>query len=589
MSKRIIKTTFMTIIFILALFTYSFSESESNPINLIDEFQYKLGDCGVDENGVPLWVANEKSDWADFKSIQELSGEIDTQDTVWFRIKIPSLEYRNPGIYFEHFYANSFEIYLDSEKIFDKKREWFYNHNSFILPLQNTYTDKYMYAKVLLVYKKAGPKDNVLIGDYKTLQNMFLTKDLFNIYFSLGLIFISTIIFTLAVFMKNQSKKHTISLAFIILFIGIILIIADSNFLMYFPNLEQFFLTLYDVSLFSLLPLLIYFFESAIITDLKFKSFVHRLWQFQAFYSLFCTVLVLINIATGYKLNTLGSFFTINIIGLLFIIDLITLICTGIYYSIKGNIYAKIFIFGFSIFAISLLSELAIFLFINKSYDFFVWIWGLLAFIISLIAILIRQYLKNQEKLSEYLKEIRKINKIANTDYLTKLPNRMDMTNKIQSSIDNYNLNSEGFVLALCDIDNFKKINDTYGHTFGDEVLIHVAQILKHSVGQAHFVARWGGEEFLLLLTTPDYQEAYDILEHVRLSINHHEFQIKNETIHITATFGMCKFDNSKNIEKCLKYIDEALYTGKKNGKDRIIIYEELNKIAISNNTIKAN
>lgn len=582
MSKKIARMTFMTIIFILTLFSYAFSEPESNPINLIDEFQYKLGDCAVDENGTPLWIVNEENDWNDFKGIKELSEEINDEDTVWFRVKLPDLQKKNSGIYFEHLYANSYEIYLGSEKIYDKHREWFYYHNALVVPLQISDFDKYLFIKAIFIDKKVGLENKVLIDDYRTLQNMFLTKNLFNIYFGLGLIFIAIVIFILSIFLTNKSKKIGMSLAFVILPIGIILIISSSNFLMYFPRYEHFFLILYDISLFCLLPVLSYFFELVIITDLRFKSFIHRLCQTQTIYSIFCTLFMVVNITTGYKFHDLGLFFTIKLIGILFIIQLITLVCAGIYYSIKGNINARIFMAGFSIFAISLLSELFIFLSINKNYNFFIWIWGLIAFTISLIVIFGIQYTKNHEKLHKYSDELNRIDRLARTDYLTNLPNRMDMTNKIQKAIDNHRLNNEGFTMVLCDIDNFKNINDTYGHSFGDEVLIQFAEILKNSIGQAHTVGRWGGEEFLLLVTTQSYIETYNIIEKIRLAIKNHRFMINNTTINITATFGMYEYDASKSIEKCIEYIDEALYQGKKNGKDMVVIYEELNTIKIN-------
>jgi diguanylate cyclase (GGDEF)-like protein len=126
------------------------------------------------------------------------------------------------------------------------------------------------------------------------------------------------------------------------------------------------------------------------------------------------------------------------------------------------------------------------------------------------------------------------------------------------------------FALVVVDIDNFKTINDTYGHTIGDEVLREFSSLLKQSIRQDDLIARWGGEEFLLALKMDDLQKAMDRIEALRQTIDDHGF---GTVKHVTASFGVawrnqCECDDAGSL---LQRADKALYKAKNDGKNRVV------------------
>ena len=149
-------------------------------------------------------------------------------------------------------------------------------------------------------------------------------------------------------------------------------------------------------------------------------------------------------------------------------------------------------------------------------------------------------------------------------DELTGLPNR-----KLLKSIKN---NQEDYVVAMLDIDFFKRINDTYGHDAGDIVLKEVAQAIKSSVREDDIVLRWGGEEFLILLKCKHHEACLKTLERLRIKIKSIDININNYNIKISVSIGVCL--KAKNLDEAIKKADEALYKAKRSGRDRIEIYD---------------
>lgn len=175
---------------------------------------------------------------------------------------------------------------------------------------------------------------------------------------------------------------------------------------------------------------------------------------------------------------------------------------------------------------------------------------------------------KSREHLQRYA---RKMEKFAKTDYLTNLMNRRCMLERMQEEVMRCQRHRNRFSIAIVDIDNFKRINDTYGHDCGDQVLRQFASILKDNVRLVDLVSRWGGEEFILMFPETDIQGADTACEKIRSIVARSSVCYEDHQITVTATFGVSEYKAGDNINEVIKSTDEALYQGKTMGKNRVI------------------
>lgn len=159
-------------------------------------------------------------------------------------------------------------------------------------------------------------------------------------------------------------------------------------------------------------------------------------------------------------------------------------------------------------------------------------------------------------------------------DSLTQLPNRKALENKFEASFTQAQQSNKSLWVAVADIDHFKVINDTYGHSAGDKTLQVIASSLNNSLRDSEFIARFGGEEFVFLI--PDLTNAAitNILNRVRERIKAIPFKFKNENVQITISIGATKIKpTDKKTKTSFDRADNALYQAKKQGRDRVIIY----------------
>ena len=166
----------------------------------------------------------------------------------------------------------------------------------------------------------------------------------------------------------------------------------------------------------------------------------------------------------------------------------------------------------------------------------------------------------------------RSLDEMAHTDSLTNLPNRRAFNQKLQSYIKQ----DEKFAVAFIDIDNFKNINDTMGHDYGNRVLIEIARRWNSIIGEKHFLARLGGDEFALIIS--GYKESADVktlVERYQYTLKE-KFLINNKDFYITASIGVSFYpDNSKDSSILLRYADTAMYNAKSEGKHQICLFTQ--------------
>jgi len=161
--------------------------------------------------------------------------------------------------------------------------------------------------------------------------------------------------------------------------------------------------------------------------------------------------------------------------------------------------------------------------------------------------------------------------KMAHTDPLTQTHNRASFSDSIKREMSLAARNNSSLSLIFFDIDHFKAINDTYGHDCGDTTLAFSAKWIKESLRDSDIIFRYGGEEFVILLSDTDANGAALLAERIRSSIEHHTIAYGMETIKITASLGISTLRKDDSLESFIKRADEAMYKAKDSGRNRVI------------------
>ena len=157
---------------------------------------------------------------------------------------------------------------------------------------------------------------------------------------------------------------------------------------------------------------------------------------------------------------------------------------------------------------------------------------------------------------------------IAEIDYLTGLYNRAPMNEIIEQNFKMLsNKKIKSLAIILCDIDNFKNINDAYGHIFGDIVLSKVAEILDNKISKFGKISRWGGEEFLAIIPDQNIKRSIQIAESARVAIH----SANPNKVPISATFGLLYIEDAIDIKQAISLADNLLYRGKNQGKNQVV------------------
>jgi diguanylate cyclase (GGDEF)-like protein len=158
---------------------------------------------------------------------------------------------------------------------------------------------------------------------------------------------------------------------------------------------------------------------------------------------------------------------------------------------------------------------------------------------------------------------------LATTDSLTGIANRREFTAILVREMDRTRRYGTPMALAMYDLDYFKRVNDTFGHDVGDYVLQAVTGLVKENIRTTDIVARWGGEEFMMLMPQSDIQAAKNVAEKLRLVIAGHHFDKVHE---LTVSFGVASFEPQDDLTSLLKRVDDGLYQAKKHGRNRVEI-----------------
>lgn len=169
---------------------------------------------------------------------------------------------------------------------------------------------------------------------------------------------------------------------------------------------------------------------------------------------------------------------------------------------------------------------------------------------------------------------VQRMYQLANSDMLSGLKNRRAILETADVVITKQL--SRGYVkpdahFVICDIDHFKRVNDTYGHEAGDAVIRAVADVLQSAAPVPDYCARWGGEEFLILIPALAADKVATSLERIRAGVEILKVQHEEHTLCVTMTFGVARMRRKETVVECIDRADKALYNGKQTGRNKVV------------------
>ncbi len=162
--------------------------------------------------------------------------------------------------------------------------------------------------------------------------------------------------------------------------------------------------------------------------------------------------------------------------------------------------------------------------------------------------------------------------RMASYDSLTGIYNRRTILDILQREISRSLREGNSLCIAIIDLDDFKRINDTYGHATGDIILREVAYLLESNLRKYDYLGRIGGEEFLIIFSNLTLEEATKVCERLRQAMESHKFEVEDDKIGVTLSIGVSPWDGDMEMDALLKKADDACYKAKFSGKNRVEI-----------------
>jgi diguanylate cyclase (GGDEF)-like protein len=180
-------------------------------------------------------------------------------------------------------------------------------------------------------------------------------------------------------------------------------------------------------------------------------------------------------------------------------------------------------------------------------------------------------YQNVQEKTLELQLANKQLTLLTTLDPLTQVYNRRGFTDAVGKEFSKYKRSNELFSIILIDIDFFKRINDDHGHEAGDQVLIKFANVLSQCTRDYDVLARWGGEEFIVLLPNTQLKDAINIANKYREIIRKEKFIVTKASLRVSLTAGVANIQDYASVDECIKRADNLLYEGKNLGRDKVL------------------
>ena len=551
---------------------------EESPISLSGDWYYHWGDLPKASSG--QWQYTTPS-WTKIKFPENIPDR-NNNNFVWLKIDLPSGGWRDPYLFIYSVDLN-FEVFHKQEVIYSFGTIDDKNHNHFegwpwhIFRLPIDFDQDTLYFRIFSDYSSIGLSGEAVIGNRFSLLNNVYKSGLTGISFILIMLLVGIISTTMGIIKKDKVVAFSTGL------------LSFNLAIMMFAENELSQVMIFEPLLWRYIAAFTYFLIPAflaiiILSWLKEKP------------PLIARIVLGVSIIFTLGVAVLSIFTPFNFISaypyfdILFIILVLALLSGCIKQFYQEDITGSLMIAGIVALFTALLLDML------TAHGLIAWIgragqWGLLLFTLaSLIIYLVKDWqqqialqtltheLESQVKIrtAELEESKDKLKKLAREDYLTGLLNRRSFTESAMSEVANAIRHQRPVSLLLFDLDHFKDINDTYGHSGGDLILKEVASVSKKICRNGELVCRYGGEEFVILLHATEAAQAQLLASRLHKALQEIEIHTDDNIMTVTASFGLISIDCSKPskaplaqiIDRLLAKADKMMYQVKVSGRD---------------------
>lgn len=534
----------LLLLFLLSFFTFA------NEINQIDlskqKWEYKWGN-----------TLDETVSWQEIDFPSNPPNR-NNQTNIWFRVQLPQTLPSDPNLYIVSIDLIT-QVYFQDKQIYnfgefdENGRGKYIGWPWHLIPLPTDSAGEYLYFRIYSDYGDIGLWGEILILSKGELYEKLLKNDMLKII--IGSISIFVAIFFLLTFLSKFQRIESLILGLLFLTQGLNVFCSAKTIQLffYYPLLNQYILAI----AFFFFPVGMALFMDKVINYKLVFNPIRKIWQIHLIYLLmavFGSILGFFSLPSTYEwFDIFYNFITLPILTFFII-----------YFFYKGDKETKIITFSFFIISLYWLYSTLIAAGIVPWEEY-------PSDIAVFICLLFLSYsIVNRLNYTKELEEAKvELTNLTLTDYLTNLSNRKNIDYVLKINENLFNRYKDEFSIILVDIDDFKKVNDTYGHLVGDKVIIEISEILKKYTRQTDVVGRWGGEEFIIICPKTNLQDALKLAEKLRDKIATYQFETVGKK---TASFGVATFKENETIIELITRVDNAMYLAKSRGKNRVEI-----------------
>lgn len=530
-------------------------------------WEHRWGDSPLNEAGVPLWILadDDQKAWQAIDFPSNPPGR-DGQRNVWYRTTLPDGDWRDPVIYIYSVDLIT-EVYLDGQKIynygtFDKDGQGrFEGWPWHMIDLPPDFAGKEVYFRIYSSYSDIGLWGEVMLMERLDLFQHIITNSMEKIVISI----ISILIALMAlIFAFAQSERRTYLLISMFTLSSAVMLFSQSQAKQLLVNAPLAWDHTSAAAYFLLPAVMAMLF--GVWCQGRFKKLIKAIWVLHTAFAIGAiggSIVGILELSTMYLV--FDSLLTLSLI-------ILFSIAFSQFKNVSGQV--RVVISAFGVFSLFLLIDMGV------AHNFVPWTrmpiaWGLLIFSMTLIAISLRHFALTQQELQDLnltleqkvIDRTKELELLASTDGLTGLTNRRAFYIEAERVFQSAKRYERKLSMLMLDVDHFKSVNDSFGHAVGDEVLVKVANCFRNICRDTDLPARFGGEEFIVLLEEADEEAAYKTAERLRLAIN--QIDISHTDKNITASLGISILnDKIQNLDELILRADEALYKAKNSGRN---------------------